>query len=181
MIERKGCGGENSLTADERNILRQLFYRYLDETSARINYRFYKRIRFSVSSRTIRNYLRLFGFHPVHASTQSLINKEHVQQRLLFSEGHIDHDCSRVIFSDEKPFEVDLSGIVYWIPYGRPRSTSFASQIQFRIVVCGAVWYNSKFDLVLIRGRTNTATFVEYLQSALHSNRQSIIKLFFHT
>jgi hypothetical protein len=151
--ERRGGGGENSLTADERNVLRQLFYKYPHEISARINYRFYRRTSVTISSRTLRNYRRLSDFHPIHARTQTLINNEHAQQRLFFSQRHIDHDWSRVIFSDEKAFEVDLSGIVYWIPYGRPRPTSFTSQIEFRIAVFGAVWYNSKSDLVLIRGQ----------------------------
>ncbi len=75
MIERRGRGGTNSLTAD-----------------ARINSRFYRRTGFSISSRTIRNYRRLFGFHPVHARIQPLINEGHSQQRLLFSERHIDHN-----------------------------------------------------------------------------------------
>ena len=174
VIERRGRGGGNSLTTDERNVLRQLFYKYPHETSAQINYRFYRRTGVTISSRTIRNYRRLFDFHPVHARTQPFINNEHAQQRLFFSQRHIDHDWSRVIFSDEKAFEVDVSGIVYWIPYNRPRPTSFTSQIQFRIAVFGAVWYNSKSDLVLIRGRTNTTTFVEYLQTALHSHLRYI-------
>jgi transposase len=139
VIERRGRGGTNSLTADERNVLRQLFYRYPHETSARINSRFYLRTGFSISSRTIRNYRWLFGFHPVHARTQPLINEGHAQQRLLFSERHIDHDWSRVIFSDEKIFGVDVSGIVYWITYSRSRPTSFTSQIKFLVPVFGAV------------------------------------------
>lgn len=174
VVERRGRGGGNALTADERKILRQLFYRYPHETSARINSRFYRRTGLSITSRTIRNYRRILGFHPVHARTQPLINANHAQQRLLFSERHVDDDWSRVIFADEKAFEVDVSGNVYWIPYGRPRPTSFVSQIQFRVAVFGAVWYNSKSKLVFIRNRTNTATFVEYLHDALYSRRRSI-------
>jgi transposase len=174
VVERRGRGGRNSLTTEERRVLRQLFYNYRTETSARINDRFSRRTGRFISSRTIRNYRRSLGFHPVHARTQPLINSGHAEQRFFFSQQHIDDDWSRIIFSDEKAFEVDVSGIVYWIPYGRPRPTSFTSQVQFRIAVFGAVWYNSKSDLVLIRGRTNTATFVEYLRAAFRSHRRSI-------
>lgn len=173
VMERRGRG-RTSLTLDERKVLRQLFYKYSHEVSARINSRFYQRTGLCVSSRTIRNYRHLFQFHPVHARTQPLINEGHAQQRLLFSQRYIDYDWSRVIFSDEKIFEVDVSGVVYWIPYGRPRPTSFTSQIKFRVAVFGAVWYNSKSDLILIRDRTNTVTFVEYLRSGLYSHLRSI-------
>lgn len=179
VIERRGRGGGNSLTTDERCVLRKLFYRHSNETSGQINYRFYRRTGVSISSRTIRNYRRYFGFRPVHARTQPFINQEHAQQRLLFAERHLHRDWSKVIFSDEKAFEVDVSGIVYWVPYGRPRPTSFTSQIKFRIAVFGAVWYNSKSDLVLIRDRTNTQTFVEYLRDALYSHLRSTKNYFF--
>ena len=135
---------------------------------------FYRRTGREISSRTVRNYRWSLGFHPVHARTQPLLKQDHAQQRLLFSNRYIDGDYSKIIFADEKAFVVDSSGIVHWIPYGRPRPTEFTNPIKFRIAVFGAVWYNNKSDLVFIQNRTNTTTFVEFLQAAFHSHRRSI-------
>ncbi|CAF4325784.1 unnamed protein product, partial [Rotaria sordida] len=74
---------------------------------------------------------------------------------------------------------VDISGVVHWIPYNRPRPTSFRSQVQYRIAVFGAIWYNSRSNLVFIRGRTNTSTFVEYLQAAFDTHFRSIRQYYF--
>ena len=174
VLERSGRGGNNSLTNDERHVLRQLFYRHSNETSARIDDRFYRRTGRVISSRTVRNYRWSLGFHPVHARTQPVLKQDHAEQRLLFSNRYLDEDCSKIIFADEKAFEVDCSGIVYWIPYGRPRPTEFTNPVKFRIAVFGAVWYNSKSDLVFIQDRTNTTTYVEFLQAAFYSHRRSI-------
>ncbi len=174
VIEREGRGGDNSLTNDEVHTLRQLLYRYPDETSTQLTNRFCRRTGCFVTSRTIRNYRRRLGFRPVHGRIQSLINQRHADERLAFCQQHIQDDWCRVIFGDEKIFEVDASGIVYWIPYGRPRPTKFRSQVQYRIAVFGAVWYNNRSNLVFIRGRTNASTFVEYLEDGLHSHRRLI-------
>ncbi len=69
--------------------------------------------------------------------------------------------------SDEKAFEVDVSGLVYWIPYGRPQPMHIQSQVRFRVAIFGAVWYDARSVLVVIGGWTNTTTYVEYLQAAL--------------
>ena len=176
VLERSRRGGNNSLTNDERHVLRQLFYRHSNETSARINDRFYRRTGREISCRIVRNYRWSLGFHPVHARTQPLLKQDHAQQRLLYSNRYIDGDYSKIIFADGKAFVVDSSGIVHWIPYGRPRPTEFTNPIKFRIAVFGAGSHNSKSDLVFIQDRMNTTTFVEFLQAAFHSHRRSIKK-----
>ncbi len=60
----------------------------------------------------------------VHARIQPLLNQRHADKRLAFCQRHIYDDWHRVIFTDEKIFEVDTSGIVYYIPYGRRRPTT---------------------------------------------------------
>ena len=179
VIEREGRGGRNALTTDEVCVLRRLFYRYPNETARQINSRFFRRTGRSVTYRTIRCYRVQLGFRAVHARIQPLMNQQHANNRLLFCLGHIDDDWRRVIFADEKIFEVDSSGVVYWIPYGRPRPTTFRSQVKYRIPVFGAIWYNNRSNLVFIRGRTNTLTFVEYLESALRSRRRLIRNYYF--
>ncbi len=87
---------------------------------------------------------------------------------------YIDDNWHRVIFADQKIFEVDTSGVVYWIPYGRRRPTTFRSQVKYQIAVFGAIWYNNRSNLIFIRGRTNTLTFVEYLEHRLRSHRRLI-------
>ena len=172
--ERRGLGGSNSLTIDERHVLQQLFYRYPNETSARINDRFCRRTVRVITCRIVRNYRWSLGFHPVHARAQPLLKQNHAQRRFLVLKRYIDEDWPRIIFADEKAFEVDFSGIVYWIPYGRPRRTEFINPAKFRIALFAAVWYNSKSDPVFMRDRTNSITFVEYLQAAFHSHYRSI-------
>ncbi len=174
MVEREGRGGGNSLTNDETHSLRQLMYRYPDETSTQLNNRFYRRAGRFVTPRAIRNYPRRLGFRPVHARIQPLINQRYADERLAFCQQHIHDDWCHVIFGDEKIFEVDASGIIYWIPYGRPRPTTFRSQVQYRIAVFGAVGHNNRPNLVFIRGRTNTSTSIEYLEDGLHSHRRLI-------
>ena len=46
--------------------------------------------------------------------------------------------------------------------------------MQYKVAVFDAVWYNSQSNLVFIRDRTNTSTFVEYLQSAFNTHFRSI-------
>jgi transposase len=174
VVERHGRGGGNSLSDTEIFILRQLLYRYPYETSNQINNRFYQRTGTFTTPRTIRSYRTRLGFRPVHARTQPLLSQNHADNRLVFCQRHINDDWHRAIFTDEKIFVVDMSGVVCYIPYGRQRPTMFHSQVQFKATVFGAVWYKNKSNLVFIRGRTNTHTFVEYLQEAFHSCRRSI-------
>jgi transposase len=179
VIERQGRGGGNSLIDTEIFILRQILYRYPYETSNQISNRFYQRTGTSVTSRTIRNYRTRLGFRSVHARIQPLLNQNHADNRLAFCRRYVNYDWNDVIFSDEKLFQVDTTGIVYYIPYGRRRPTTFRSQVKFKVTVFGAVWYNNKSNLVFIRGRTNTHTFVEYLDEALHSRRRWIRNYYF--
>lgn len=179
LLTKAVWGNGNSLTIEERNILRNFFYKHPTDASSRIQHRFFQAVGRSVTSWTVKNYRRCFGFHPVHARTQPLLKRDHAQQRLTFSVNHVNYDWSRVIFSNEIFFEVDSSGIVHWIPYGRTQLTSFTSQVKYRIAVFGAVWYNRKSDLIFIRDATNTERFVNYLKDALHSHRRSIKNYYF--
>lgn len=119
------------------------------------------------------------GFHPVHAQTQPVINAQHAQERLNFCILHATARWENVIFSDEKAFEVDVSGLFYRFLCGRPRPIHFQKQIRFRVAVSGAVWYHGRSLLVIIRGRTNTATFVEYLEAALNPHRRRLRGYYF--
>ncbi|CAF1010047.1 unnamed protein product, partial [Didymodactylos carnosus] len=58
----------------------------------------------------------------------------------------------------------------YWLLHVRPQPTHFQSQVQFRVAAFGAVWYNGRSNLVFIRGRTNTTTYVRHLQAALNTH-----------
>jgi hypothetical protein len=107
VIEREGRGSGSVLTNTEVYALRQLFYRYPDETSKQINSRFFRRTGRFVISRTIRNYRVQLCFRAVHYRTQPLMNQQHADYRLLFCQRHIDDNWRRIIFSDEKLFDVD--------------------------------------------------------------------------
>ncbi|CAF4813269.1 unnamed protein product, partial [Rotaria sp. Silwood2] len=132
--------------------------------------RFFQRTDLYVSPPTIRRYRLSFGFRPVHARIQPLINATHAQQRLHFCLSHATDRWYNVIFSDEKAFEIDVTGLVYYIPHNRPRPVHFQSQVQYRAAVFGAVWYQGRSNLVFIRNRTNTTTYVQYLEDALNSH-----------
>jgi transposase len=168
VVERNGRGRHTLFSANEFHTLRQILYRYPNDTSSNIAHRLFQRTGLYVSSRTIRRHRSSLGFRPVHARTQPLINTRHAQQRLDFCLLHAAAPWNNIIFSDEKAFEVDVSGLVYWIPYGRPRPIHFQSQVQFRVAIFGAVWYDGRSVSVVIGGRTNTTTYVEYLQAALN-------------
>jgi hypothetical protein len=127
VIEREGRG-RLPWNSDDIHVLRQLFYRYPTETSASINNRFFRRTNRRITCRTIRNYRRSLGFRPVHAREQPLLSQRYAQQRLFFCRQYVQNDYRNIIFSDEKMFEVDRSGVVHWIPYNRPRPTSFRSR-----------------------------------------------------
>ncbi|CAF4298284.1 unnamed protein product, partial [Rotaria sordida] len=107
-------------------------YRYPQETATQLSNQFYRRTGRFVTPQTIRNYRRRWGFRAVHARIQPLLTQRHAAQRLAFCQQHIYDDWRRVIFADEKIFEVDATDIVYWTPYGRPRPTTFRSQYSFK-------------------------------------------------
>ncbi|CAF3104224.1 unnamed protein product, partial [Rotaria sp. Silwood2] len=69
-----------------------------------------------------------------------------------------------------KIFEVNVFGVVYCIPYNRPRPTAFQNQVNFRLAVFCGIWYNNRSNLIFICGRTNSATCVQYLQGAFNSH-----------
>ncbi|CAF4598075.1 unnamed protein product, partial [Didymodactylos carnosus] len=108
VTEGKGRD-RNLLNQSDIRILRQLFYRYPVETAFNIRNRFFQRTNIFLTYRTIRNYRRRLGFHPVHARQQPMLNEQHAQQRLLFCRQYTQYDYRRIIFTDEKAFEVDAS------------------------------------------------------------------------
>ncbi|CAF3971149.1 unnamed protein product [Rotaria sp. Silwood1] len=173
VIERDGRDRHMLLNDNEIHTLRQVLFRYPNETSTSIANRFFERTGLNVNPRTIRRYRLSLGFHPVHPRTQPRISATRAQQRLNFCLSHASDRCHQVIFSDEKAFEIDVSGLVYYIPNGRRRPTHFQSQVQHRVAVFGAVWYDGRSDLVVIHDCTNTTTYVQYLEAALdaHLNR----------
>lgn len=173
VIEREGRG-RTLLNIHDMHTLRQLFYKHPTETAAAINNRFFRLTNIRLSCRTIRNYRRRFGFRPVHARQQPMLNETHARDRLVFCQRYLQNYYQQIVFSDEKAFEIDVSGVVHWIPVNRTRPVSFRSQIKYRIAVFGAIWYNSRSNLVFIRARTNTSTFVQYLQEAFNTHYRSI-------
>ena len=147
VLERDGRGTSNSLTNHEIHVLRQILHRYSYETATQLNNRFYRRTGRAVAPRTIRNYRRRLHFRAVQARVQPLLTQAHAYQRLTFCRQHIYDDWRRVIFADEKVFEADATGIVYWIPYGPPRPTTFRSQVQYNGAVFGAICYNKRSNI----------------------------------
>ncbi|CAF1550923.1 unnamed protein product [Adineta ricciae] len=170
ITERNGRGRHMALNNDEIYTLRQILYRYPNETSSNIVNRFLRRTGQLVPARTIRRYRQMLGFRPVHARTQAFITTIHAQQRLDFCLSYATNQWRNIIFSDEKAFVVDVSGVVYYIPRGRQRPIHFQSQVRYRVAIFGAVWYNGRSNLIFINDRTNTTTYVEYLQEALNGH-----------
>ncbi|CAF4071323.1 unnamed protein product [Rotaria sordida] len=157
VMERTGRGRLHMLNNDEIHTLQQILYRYPTVTSSSIADRLLQRISLRINPRTIRNYRLSLGFRAVHARTR----------------------LNNVIFSDEKAFEVDISGVVYWIPYGRPRPTQYQHQVQFRVTVFGAIWYDERSNLIFIGDRTNTTTYIQHLQAAFHLRLRQVFGYYF--
>jgi transposase len=176
--QRSGRGRHRMFNNDEIHALRQILYRYPNDTAGSIADRFYRRTGLHANPRTIRNYRRSLGFRPVHARNQPLINATHAQQRLRFCLSRATTQWNDIIFTDEKAFEVDVSGLVYWIPYARRRPTHLQSQVRYRVAVFGGVWYAGRSKLVIIRGRTNTSTYVDHLRAALNSNLRRLRRFY---
>ena len=164
---------------DQVNTLRQLLYRYPTDTSSSIVDRLFRRTGLDINPRTVRNYRSSLGFRPVHVRSEPLITARHAQERLNFCLSSATNHWDNVIFSDEQAFEVDISGVVYWIPVTRSRPTHFQNQIQFRVVIFGAIWFDGRSNLVFIHGRTNTTTYVGYIQTAFRSYLRQLSGYYF--
>ncbi|CAF5143468.1 unnamed protein product, partial [Rotaria sp. Silwood1] len=177
--KRNGRDRLRILNNNQVNTLRQLLYQYPTDTSSSIADRLLRRTGLGINSRTIRNYRSSLGFRPVHARSQSLINARHAQEPLTFCLSYATAHWDNVIFSDEKAVEVDISGVVYWIPATRSRPTHFQNQIQFHVVIFGAIWFDGRSNLVFIHGRTNTTTYVGYLQAAFRSYLRQLSGYYF--
>ncbi|CAF1580976.1 unnamed protein product, partial [Rotaria sordida] len=63
--------------------------------------------------------------------------------------------------------------------FGRPRPTHLQSQVQYRVVIFGAVWYDGRSNLVFINNRTNTTTYVQYLEAALAPHLRHLRQYYF--
>lgn len=122
-----------------------------------------------MSDRSIRRIRRQENYHPVHSKIHWTNNLTQAARRFQFASTHLSDDWHNVIFTDEKKFAIDQSGRVFWIPIGSARPKTFISQVKFHINVFGAIWYNGRSDLVLIRGRTNSSTYLEHVETVLNS------------
>ena len=85
VLERRSRGGQNLLTVSEHHTLRQLFYRYSNETSAGINNRFRRRTGCPTSLRSIRNYRRSRRFHLIHAKNTTTHKSRLYSTKIIFS------------------------------------------------------------------------------------------------
>ncbi|CAF1978724.1 unnamed protein product [Rotaria magnacalcarata] len=86
------------------------------------------------------------------------------------------HNYSHAMRSTPTPTP---SGLVYYILYGRRRPTHFQSQIQYRVAVFGAVWYDGRSDLVVIHNQPNTAIYVQHLEAGLVVNFDHLRQYYF--
>jgi transposase len=84
VVERNGRGRNTLFSANEFHTLRQILYRYPNDTSSNTANRLFQRTGLHVSSRTIRRHRSSLGFRPVHARTQPLIKRGSTSQSSNF-------------------------------------------------------------------------------------------------
>ncbi|CAF1641927.1 unnamed protein product, partial [Didymodactylos carnosus] len=139
VLEREGRGRHRLVTGSVRRHFRQIMSQHPSDTSASIANRLEQRSGVRVSDRTIREARRNENYHPVHARVHWHINEQQAARRLQYCNLHQSDNWRQVMFTDEKKFQVDESGIVYWIPIGAPRSRAFVGQVKYTVTVFGAV------------------------------------------
>lgn len=174
VLEREGRGRHAIIRGPVRRQFRQILSRYPTSTSSTVATRLTRRTGVQVSSRTARRVRRKENYHPVLPKVQWEINEDQAARRYQYAIEHEDDNWKQVIFTDEKKFAVDKTGIVHWIPIGQRRPKIFIRQIRFFINVFGAVWSGGKSKLVFIPGKSNSTTYLEHVKLALGDSLPSL-------
>lgn len=167
VLEREGRGRHAIIRGPIRREFRQILSRYPTSTSAAIADSLTRRSGVQISPRTVRRVRRNENYHPVLPKVQWEINENQAERRYEYAIEHEDDHWKTVIFTDEKKFAVDHSGVVHWIPIGQRRPKIFIPQVRFFVNVFGAVWNGGKSKLVFIPGKSNSTTYLEHLKLAL--------------
>ncbi|CAF1293185.1 unnamed protein product [Didymodactylos carnosus] len=118
VAEREGRGRKRPIQGSVRRQFREIMRKHPSATSKFIAERLESRTGVCLSDRTIRRTRRQENYHPVHSKTHWTINSAQTARRFQFSVTHLFDDWHDVIFTDEKKFEIDQRGKVYWIPIG---------------------------------------------------------------
>ncbi|CAF1130987.1 unnamed protein product [Adineta ricciae] len=174
VIERQGRGRRRLIDGPVRRYFRQIMSQHPTDTSFSIANRLQQHSGVTVSARTIREACRNENFHPVHARAHWQINEHQAARCFQYCYTHRLNNWRQVIFTDEKKFQVDQAGFVYWVPIGAPRPRTFVGQVKYQVTVFGAIWFNQRSHLVFIQGSSNSTTYLQQVQLALGNYQQRL-------
>ncbi|CAF1235790.1 unnamed protein product, partial [Didymodactylos carnosus] len=116
VAEREGRGRKRSIQGSVRRQFCEIMREHPSATSKFIAERLGSRKGVCLSDRTICRIRRQENYHSVHSKMHWIINSAQAARRFQFSVTHLFHDWHDVIFTDEKKFEIDQRGQVYWVP-----------------------------------------------------------------
>jgi transposase len=167
--------GRPRLIADEADrAFHQILSAQPTSTSAELARALQHRSGVAVSSRTARRHRREIGWHPAHFRMQPELEVGHFEARLRWANANRNRDWARMIFTDEKKYVIDKSGLVHWVPPHGRRRTAGISLTKHQVTVFGAFWTTNRAALHVIRGRVNTESYINIVQETLHPHMQEI-------
>ncbi|CAF1541973.1 unnamed protein product, partial [Rotaria sordida] len=121
ILERQDRGRYAIIFESVRRQFRQIFSRFPTSTSSSIANRLWSRTGSIVSARTIRRVRRQENYHPVYSKNHWTIHEAQAMRRLHYATTHETDLWQNVIFTNEKKFQIDESGTVFWVLIGTRR------------------------------------------------------------
>ena len=89
------------------------------------------------------------GFHAVHERIQQELTPRQMVARVFFAETHLNNSWHYVLFSDEKLFQLKVTGTVVWIRPGQQVPARQVPDVRAQVMVWGCVWRNGRIELCI--------------------------------
>jgi transposase len=174
VAPRARSGRPRLIVGEAERAFHQILSAQPTSTSAELARTLQQRTDVAVSSSTTRRHRREIGWHPAHFRTQPALEPVHLEARLRWANANRNRDWARIIFTDEKKFVIDKSGVVQWVPQHGRRQTAGVSLTKHQVTVFGAFWTTNRAALHVIRGRVNTESYINIVQETLSPHMQEI-------
>ena len=121
-----------------------------------------------ISARTIRRARTgPLGRHPVHEVQVKTLGEGEKQNRVSFAKKLLTMNLHYILWSDEKLWELESTGLVHWIKKGAPRPVREVKVIKASVMVWGCVWYSGKSDLYVCDKTIDAKEYINILTNNL--------------
>jgi putative transposase len=117
-----------------------------------------------ITDRSIRNYRRQLGFHPVHRRHAPVLTIDNMADRLAFCRNHLHDDIKTWVFSDEAGVVAEHDGSVHWIRDGEERPIQERKGHPAKVNFWAMVWWDGWTEPVFYDGAMNGAVYLDILQ-----------------